>query len=88
MRLNITSCIGPGPFINIDGRFVKEKYLDILQNNLIPWIDEVYGPNESVYFIQDNSPIHTARIIRAWFAENPRIQVLPWPARSPDLNPI
>lgn len=36
---------------------------------------------------QDNSPIHTARVVRNWFDEN-QIQVLPWAAKSPDMNPI
>lgn len=31
--------------------------------------------------------MHTSRIAQAWFAEN-EIEVLPWPSRSPDCNPI
>ena len=72
----------------INGRFNKEKYLEILENQFLPWVNQTYGPDASIPFIQDNSPIHTARIIRSWFAEHPRFEVLPWPANSPDLNPI
>ena len=36
---------------------------------------------------QDNAPCHKAKKNDAWFREN-NISVLPWPARSPDLNPI
>ncbi len=82
------SAVASGPFVMIDGRFTKEKYLDILENHLLPWVNAKYGPEDSVPFIQDNSPIHTARVIRSWFAENPRFQVLAWPECSPDLNPI
>lgn len=62
---NIFKCLGPGLFVNIEGRFVKEKYLNILRDRLNPWIDEVYEPNDSVNHVEDNSSIDTARIIRA-----------------------
>ena len=37
--------------------------------------------------MQDNAPVHTARIIRNYFKEQ-GIEVLEWPPYSPDLNPI
>lgn len=42
---------------------------------------------QSFFFSQDNCPVHTARLIREWVNHN-NINVLPWPAKSPDLNPI
>ena len=39
------------------------------------------------YFQQDNNPKHTSRKATGWFEDND-IQVLSWPAQSPDLNPI
>ena len=41
-----------------------------------------------VKFIQDNSPIHKAIVVRQWFREHPNIQVLPWPPKGADMNPI
>jgi transposase len=38
-------------------------------------------------FMQDNAPIHTARIVKEWLRDN-SIRVLKWPPYSPDLNPI
>ncbi|MCM0158344.1 transposase [Candidatus Nardonella dryophthoridicola] len=38
-------------------------------------------------FQQDNDPKHTSRLVQEWFQEN-NVQVLQWPAQSPDLNPI
>ena len=36
---------------------------------------------------QDNSPVHTAKRIKS-FLDDKNIQVMKWPALSPDLNPI
>lgn len=42
---------------------------------------------EDWVFMQDNAPPHVSRHTLGWLqAQN--IFVLPWPARSPDLNPI
>ena len=39
-------------------------------------------------FVQDLSPIHTSRAVRAWFNAHSEIELLPWPAKGADLNPI
>ena len=38
-------------------------------------------------FQQDNDPKHTSRSAKNWFQAK-GVEVLPWPAQSPDLNPI
>ena len=57
------------------------SYLDILDEQL----PTIYEPG--MIFMQDNAPIHTARLIKNWLEDN-GIDVLPWPLYSPDLNPI
>ena len=43
--------------------------------------------NFGLKFIDDNCPIHRAGIVNDWKIDN-GIEILPWPAHSPDLNPI
>ena len=81
------SADGAGDIVCIEGTFNKEKYIDILENVLLPSIRNRF-PNRPVRFIQDLSPIHTARVVRSWFQEHPEITVLPWPPKGADMNPI
>uniref|UniRef100_A0A0K8UJC9 Transposable element Tc1 transposase n=1 Tax=Bactrocera latifrons TaxID=174628 RepID=A0A0K8UJC9_BACLA len=38
-------------------------------------------------YVNMNDPKHTSKVAKEWFREN-RIEVMVWPAQSPDLNPI
>ncbi|GBN76232.1 hypothetical protein AVEN_264024-1 [Araneus ventricosus] len=49
----------------------------------------VNAPTLTAVYRQDNARCHTARSVCAWFEEHQdEFTVLPWPANSPDLNPI
>ena len=42
-----------------------------------------------IFLFQDNASIHTSLAVRAWFAEHAEeVYLIPWPALSPDLNPV
>lgn len=75
-----------GPLVKLEGRITANIYVGVLQNYLLPYIDGLEG-QENYIFQEDNAPIHTARVVKSWKDEN-SITTLPWPAQSPDLNPI
>lgn len=68
------------------GSVDSAKYIHVLEHHAFPWIFEEEGQEDWI-FQQDNCPAHTSSQTRSWFEERSLV-VLPWPSRSPDLNPI
>jgi hypothetical protein len=64
----------------------KEMYHSILQREMIPSAAGLF-PGSPWIFQHDNDPKHKARINQTYLA-NIGVNVLDWPAQSPDLNPI
>jgi len=75
---------GVGPLVVIDGIMNRESYLNLLKNTILP---KIRLANNIDFFMQDNAPCHTARLVKDFLAQE-NVPVLPWPAQSPDLNPI
>ena len=69
----------------VDSRMNSKGYLDVLKRHLIDIGSCLYGADW--VFQQDNAPIHRAKVNLTWF-KSQKINVLPWPSLSPDLNPI
>lgn len=69
------------------GRINQFVYINTLENNLLPSVELLFEPNDTWIFQQDGASAHTAHSVSDWFKEQ-NIEVLPWCARSPDLNPI
>jgi hypothetical protein len=76
-----------GPLVRLEGRITANVYIEeILKKHLLPFVNNLEN-KEDYIFQEDNAPIHTARIAKKWKEDN-NITSLPWPAQSPDLNPI
>ena len=69
--------------VRIDGRLNAAAYQRILREHLLP----LELTENGMLFQQDNATCHTAASTTRFFEEN-NIEVMPWPAQSPDLAPI
>jgi hypothetical protein len=78
---------GPGYACRIEGKMDADLYTSILDNHLGDSLVHYYKAPEEVIFQQDGDPKHRSKKAKAWFKDHD-IEVLPWPAQSPDLNPI
>ena len=84
------SAAGPGELQYIPTRANSNAYVDVLNNIMLPTVRVVFPTDDfrTINFVQDNCPIHRARIVQSWFNAHEEVNVIPWPSRSPDLNPI
>ena len=60
-------------------------YQSVFQDNLVPFLER--HPSTRYIFQQDNAAVHTSASTREWLRAR-NFEVLDWPAKSPDLNPI
>ena len=71
-------------FVVVQGNLNAQRYVNLLNNNLLRFMQN-FGPG--LTFQQDNARPHTALVTANFLAHN-NVNVLPWPALSPDVNPI
>jgi hypothetical protein len=64
-----------------------QVYRHVLETSLKDTLDYWGYSTNDVIFQHDNDPKHTASSTKEYL-EYQSIEVLPWPAQSPDLNPI
>ena len=69
--------------VDIEGKHTGQSYLKILQD---VEIGQIADPKKKMIFMQDNAPIHKTKAVTEYLEK--QVDVLPWPAYSPDLNPI
>lgn len=78
---------GVGRMCFIDGIMNVEKYVKILDQHLLPTARTYKMDRTRFVFQQDNDPKHTSAKAHNYFHDH-NINVLKWPAQSPNLNPI
>ena len=79
---------GRGHLVEIDGNMNRHRYIQVLQDHLIPSAADIFRqPDPRFIFQHDNAPPHTARDTVAWMDQQP-FNYMQWPAYSPDMNII
>lgn len=70
------------------GSMNGEEYVrSILDGPLWEFYSSIMNKRGSVMLMEDSAPIHRSLVAKRWREVN-EIQILEWPAQSPDLNPI
>ena len=83
-----TSLKFAGPIISLHKRINSRDHLKNFSNQG-HHIAQALFPERNTIFKDDNTPIHSARIIKEWHEEHcNEVQHLVWPAQSLDLNII
>ena len=65
----------------------SEDYINILDESLKDTINYYDMDISDVVFQHDNDPKHTSKATTGYLM-NQKLEILPWSAQSPDLNPI
>lgn len=76
---------GTGPIQRIEGTMDQYVYVNLLENALLPFAKDRMP--EDWVFQADNDPKHTSRLAKQFLVDH-NVNVMKWPAQSPDLNPI
>ena len=81
------SGLGVGQLYRCEGTMRQDQYLKVLRIHMLPSVRTLYGEEHSCIFQHDNAPCHKARRVTAFLGRS-GVEVMHWPAQSPDLNPI
>ena len=78
---------GVGVLTEVVGKMDAVQYCEILEGGVAESFEMLGLKEGERLFQQDNDPKHTSGKANKWFEDND-IEVMFWPAQSPDLNPI
>lgn len=78
---------GVGQLAEVEGRMDADQYVSILEDYLLPSMEDFGISTQELIFQQDNDPKHTSKKAKKWMEDND-ITLLDWPPQSPDLNPV
>lgn len=89
-NLMVWGCMGwngVGVLTEVQGIMDAQQYCEILNEGVVESFEKLEMAEGQRIFQQDNDPKHTSNKAAKWFEDN-NIDVMVWPAQSPDINPI
>jgi hypothetical protein len=72
---------------HIEGHLDSLQYQHTLQNVMLPSARMLYAEG-ILHFQQDHSSIHDSRVVQEWLSLQADVELIHWPPRAPDMNPI
>ena len=88
--LMVWECMGQngvGIFVEMEGCIDAEQYVSILEDKLLPSMENSVLSKKSIIFQSDNNPKYSSKRAQIWF-KSQGIRLLDRPAQSPDLSPV
>jgi len=76
-----------GVLHRIEGHLDGLQYKHILQKLMVPSVRMLY-PDVIIHLQQDNSSIHDSRLVQERLSLQADVELLEWPPRKPEMNPI
>ena len=76
---------GTTPLVRLQTHVNAQIYKNIVQDHVVPIIQN--SGFDRATFMQDNAPCHNAKVVMSYLSEQD-FEIMNWPPRSPDLNPI
>src|SRR5277367_710223 len=89
-NLMVWGCMGwngVGVLTEVQGIMDAQQYCEILNEGVVESFEKLEMAKGKRIFQQDNDPKHISNKATKWFEDN-NIDVMVWPAQSPDINPI
>jgi hypothetical protein len=86
MAWGCISAFGFHDFVLLEGTVDAAGYVKVLEDNLLPIVQQYFLSGPCI-FQHDHAAVHTAHGVGNFFKAH-KLQVLDWPAHSPDLNII
>lgn len=81
------SALGQGAMSIFEENMDAKKYESILHDFHLPAARQMFGVARPWYLVHDNDRKHTAKLVKQFLARQ-HVRVLPWPAKSPDINVV
>lgn len=75
------------PIVRVQGRLTAPRYMRLIRTYVVPMMNKFEDDGDPRIFMQDNAPQHRAGATMGLFSRQ-RFELMQWPPKSPDLNPI